>query len=93
MDVEHALSRALAAVGDYAEAVLEVKVLCQLGDDFVDMCDNGAVIGGHFIQPGDMLLGEESLSELYIQPYYYKTNYEFGQVEHLLEEFCSNGLK
>ena len=40
---------------------------------------------------GNMLLGEESLSELYIPLYYYETRFEFGDVENLLEEFYSEG--
>ena len=39
---------------------------------------------------GNTLLGEESLAELYMQPSYYKSNYETGDVEQLLNEFISN---
>ena len=38
---------------------------------------------------GNRLLGEESLSELYIPLYYYKTKYEFGDVEQLIDDFIS----
>ena len=40
---------------------------------------------------GNTLLGEESLSELYMQPFYYKAKKETDDVEQLLEEFCSKG--
>ena len=40
---------------------------------------------------GNTLLGEESLSELYMQPFYYKAKEVTGDVEQLLEEFCSKG--
>ena len=40
---------------------------------------------------GNELIGEESLSELYIQPYYYKYTYEFDNIENLIEEFLTNG--
>ena len=38
---------------------------------------------------GNELLGEESLEELYMQPSYYKSKEEFGNVEQLFEEFIS----
>ena len=37
---------------------------------------------------GNSLLGEESLSDLYMQPYYYESEHSFGDVEGLLENFC-----
>ena len=40
---------------------------------------------------GNMLLGEESLADLYMQPSYFKSESEIGDVEQLLEEFCSKG--
>ena len=40
---------------------------------------------------GNTLLGEESLAELYMQPSYYKSESEIGDVEQLLDEFISKG--
>ena len=40
---------------------------------------------------GNELLGEESLSEMYMQPSYYKSESEMGDVEQLLDEFISDG--
>ena len=40
---------------------------------------------------GNTLLGEESLAELYMQPSYYKSASEIGDVEQLLDEFISKG--
>jgi hypothetical protein len=40
---------------------------------------------------GNTLLGEESLAELYMQPSYYKSESEMGDVEQLLDEFISDG--
>ena len=40
---------------------------------------------------GNTLLGEESLAELYMQPSYYKSNDETGDVEQLFDEFISKG--
>ena len=40
---------------------------------------------------GNRLLGEESLSELYMQLYYYESEHIYGNVEKKLEEFCSIG--
>ena len=57
--MEHALTRALAAVGDYAEAILEIEVLGKLGDNLIDMSDDRAVVRGDLIQFGDMLLGND----------------------------------
>ena len=39
---------------------------------------------------GNTLLGEESLAELYMQPSYYKSEDETGDVEQLFDEFISN---
>ena len=39
---------------------------------------------------GNTLLGEESLVELYMQPSYYKSESEIGDVEQLFDEFISN---
>ncbi len=38
---------------------------------------------------GNELLGEESLAELYMQPFYYKSEEEMGDVEQLFEEFIA----
>ena len=40
---------------------------------------------------GNELLGEESLEDLYMQPSYYKSEDDFGNVDQLLDEFISNG--
>ena len=40
---------------------------------------------------GNTLLGEESLAELYMQPSYYKSESEIGDVEQLFDEFISKG--
>ncbi len=40
---------------------------------------------------GNELLGEESFSELYMQPSYYKSEGETGDVEQLFDEFISEG--
>ena len=39
---------------------------------------------------GNTLLGEESLAELYMQPSYYKSESEIGDVEQLFDKFVSN---
>ena len=39
---------------------------------------------------GNTLLGEESLAELYMQPSYYKSESEIGDIEQLFDEFVSN---
>ena len=39
---------------------------------------------------GNTLLGEESLAELYMQPSYYKSESEMGDVEQLFDEFVTN---
>ena len=50
MNVENALSCLLTAVGNNSEAVLKVEVFGKLCDNFIDVCNNCAVLRGYLVK-------------------------------------------